>query len=319
MKILFVSSGNSMGGISPIIKSQGESLKKEGVDIDFFTIKNKGFKGYLKSISILKSYIKKEEYSIIHAHYGLSAIVAFFAKKKEKMVVSFMGDDLVGANDYSGRVTTISRLIIVLNKFFARYFFHYNIVKSKEMLDVLSLPNSMVISNGVNYKRFYEIDKIDARKYFNEGVDAKRVLFCSNPDRPEKNYKLAKEAMDLLEEKNIELKHLDGIEQDRLVYHYNAADCLLLTSFHEGSPNVVKEAMACNIPVVSTNVGDVNEVIRSTGGCYVTSFEPKDVANKLKRALAFNKRTKGREDIKHLEESVVAKKIINIYNKILEN
>jgi len=319
MKILFVSSGNSIGGISPIIKSQGESLKKEGVDIDFFTIKSKGFKGYFKGISTLKNYIKKEEYSIIHAHYGLSAIVAFFAKNKEKMVVSFMGDDLVGANDYNGRVTTISRFVIVLNKFFARHFFHYNIVKSKEMLNVLSLSNSMVISNGVNYKRFYEIDKIDARKYFDEGVDVKRVLFCSNPGRPEKNYKLAKEAVDLLEDKNIELKYLNGIEQDKLVYHYNAADCLLLTSFHEGSPNVVKEAMACNIPIVSTNVGDVNEVIGNTEGCYVTSFESKDVAHKLKRALAFNKRTKGRENIRHLEESVVAQKIINIYNKILEN
>jgi len=319
MKILFVSSGNSMGGISPIIKSQGESLIREGVDIDFFTIKSKGFKGYFKSISTLKNYIKNEDYSIIHAHYGLSAIVAFFAKKKEKIVVSFMGDDLVGANDYSGRVTKISRLIIVINKFFAKYFFHYNIVKSKEMLDVLSLPNSMVISNGVDYKRFYEIEKKDARKYFDEGVDVKRVLFCSNPDRPEKNYKLAKEAVDLLEEKNIELKYLNGIEQDKLVYHYNAADCLLLTSFHEGSPNVVKEAMACNIPVVSTKVGDVNEVIGNTEGCYVTSFESKDVAHKLKMALAFNKRTKGREDIRQLEESVVAQKIINIYNKILEN
>ncbi len=76
--------------------------------------------------------------------------------------------------------------------------------------------------------------------------------------------------------------------------------------------------MACNIPIVSTDVGDVKEVMGQTDGCYITTFEPKDVANKIQKALEFGKRTTGREDIKHLESSVIAKRIINIYKNVLE-
>ena len=62
------------------------------------------------------------------------------------------------------------------------------------------------------------------------------------------------------------------MEQDQLVKYYNSVDCLILTSFHEGSPNVIKEAMACNLPIVSTKVGDVEEIINKTGKWFKKSF-----------------------------------------------
>ena len=71
-----------------------------------------------------------------------------------------------------------------------------------------------------------------------------------------------------------------------------------------------------NIPIVSTDVGDVREVIGNTQGCYLTSFEPSDVADKIEKALLFGKRTTGRKDIRHLESGIIAKKIISIYKKI---
>ena len=92
----------------------------------------------------------------------------------------------------------------------------------------------------------------------------------------------------------------------------------MLTSLWEGSPNVIKEAMACNIPIVSTDVGDVREVIGNTEGCYITSFEPEYIAEKIELALQFGKRTDGRENIKHLESSLIARKIIDLYKKIVD-
>jgi len=68
MKVLFVSRGNLVGGIPPIIKSQGESLKRAGAQLDYFTIKSGGFKGYLNSILTIKKIVKNNEYNIIHAH-----------------------------------------------------------------------------------------------------------------------------------------------------------------------------------------------------------------------------------------------------------
>ena len=100
--------------------------------------------------------------------------------------------------------------------------------------------------------------------------------------------------------------------------YLNAADALVLTSLWEGSPNVIKEAMACNLPIVSTDVGDVKEVIGDTEGCYITSYEPSDVAGKIKLALDFGKRTNGREKIKHLEINTIAKRIIDVYNEVLQ-
>ncbi len=319
IKVLFVSSANSQYGIVPFIKSQGESLKNEKIDVDYFSINGKGIKNYLTSIIALRKYIIKEKkYNIIHAHYGLSALVAFFGKKKEKLVVSFMGDDLVGSNDLNGNITTYSKIQVFINKIFGKYFFHYSIVKSKEMLNVLDLTNSDVIPNGVDFDRFYEINKDKARGFLKEKLYIKQLLFCSDPDRPEKNFKLANKAMSYLSDKNVELKYIHGIDQENLVNYYNSADCLLLTSFHEGSPNVVKEAMACNIPIVSTNVGDVKAVIGKTKGCFITTFDPEDVADKIEKALNFGKRTTGREDVKHLESSVVAKRIIDVYKNVIE-
>jgi len=107
-----------------------------------------------------------------------------------------------------------------------------------------------------------------------------------------------------------------------LNFYYNACDLFLLTSVYEGSPQSIKEAIACNCPIVSTDVGDVKWVFGNTEGCYLTSFESIDVADKIIRALAFVKergRTKGRERIFELglDSGTIAGKIIEIYEKTI--
>ena len=124
-----------------------------------------------------------------------------------------------------------------------------------------------------------------------------------------------------MKEYSLLLVPLKDIPSDQVVYYYNAADVTLLTSLHEGSPNVIKEAMACNCPIVSTDVGDVKDVIADTDGCYITTYDPKDVVEKIKMALEFGKRTKGRERIVQagLDSKTIANKIINIYHQVLKS
>ena len=130
-----------------------------------------------------------------------------------------------------------------------------------------------------------------------------------------KNFDLATRAVALLD--NVELLEIKNINREKVNLLMNACDLMLLTSFFEGSPQVVKEAMACNCPIVTTDVGDVREVIGNTEGCYITTYEPEDVAAKIILALEFGKRTNGRERMGAYENSVIADRIIGIYKEVL--
>jgi len=304
LKILFVSSGNSKNGISPLIKNQGESLKSE-VEVDYFTIKGKGIKGYLKSIPKLKEYLKNNSYDLIHSHYWLSAIVTSLAMPKIPIVVSLMGDDVKAKRWF--------RWII--------YVFYYlswsaTIVKSKDMYNSLGLKDVYIIPNGVDFNRFKPIPQENAQKVVEWDSSKKHILFTSNPSRVEKNFKLAKEAFEYINDGNYELHYLKDIPNDKIFYYYNASDVIILTSLWEGSPNAIKEAMACNIPIVSTPVGDVEERFEGVEGCYISSFDAKEFALDIKKALNYGKRTNAREKITPLKSEIIAKKLIDIYKKL---
>lgn len=112
-----------------------------------------------------------------------------------------------------------------------------------------------------------------------------------------------------------ELVVANGLPQTTVVQYINACNAVLLTSLHEGSPNIVKEAMACNVPVVATEVGDVRAVIGRTAGCHVCPRRPEALAAALQQALRYQMRTSGRADISHLNRSVIAKQVIAVYGQ----
>ena len=170
----------------------------------------------------------------------------------------------------------------------------------------------------MDLSKFSLIDKNEARKKLGLG-NKKYILFAANPARPEKNFKLAEQAVKKLNRNDTELLVVHSQPFDKMKLYFNAADVLLLTSLHEGSPNVIKEALVCNLPIVSTDVGDVKWLLGDLAGCFLTSFDPVDVADKLKKALEFNSPTNGRQRITELEldSESVAKKIISLYKEIL--
>ena len=325
MKILFVSSGNSEDGISSIVKTQGKSLQNQGILLEYFPIKGKGIKGYFFNIFILRKYLKINHFDIIHAHYGWCGIVSAFARRKEKLIVSFMGDDLIGSVNKKYKYSFISVLTTYANFILSKYFCDLNIVKSRQMLERVFKKNCFVIPNGVNINMFHQININTAQKYTGLISNKKYILFAANPSRFEKNFKLAEAAINILKSKlpKIEMITLFNKSQEEINCYFNAINVVLLTSFHEGSPNIIKEAMACGCSIVSTNVGDVKWVFGKTEGCYLTEFDANDVAKKINLALNFSEekgRTKGRERIIELglDSETIAKKIVDIYDKALE-
>jgi teichuronic acid biosynthesis glycosyltransferase TuaC len=324
MKILFVSSGTSREGISPLVFNQGESLRKQGISIEYFTINSKGFPGYFRYIFKLKSLLRRSEFDLLHAHYGLSGLVALFAKrKKQKLIVSFMGTDLLGNHNRLNKSFISWNLLVWINQQLTQYT-DAVIVKSNEMSRKISCLNKYVIPNGVNLSEFCQIDKTYSRKKLGWANQSKYVFFMADPKRPEKNYALAFKAVKQLGIHKIKLQLLLDIPSSEVVYYYNASDVCILTSFHEGSPNVIKEAMACNRPIVSTMVGDINEIFAETKGCYISSFDHNDLADKIEKAIEFsveNRVTLGRNRIIELglDSETIAKRIVKVYEKVLNS
>jgi glycosyltransferase involved in cell wall biosynthesis len=76
---------------------------------------------------------------------------------------------------------------------------------------------------------------------------------------------------------------------------------------------VVKEAMACNLPIVSVRVGDVPEVIGDTDGCALADRDPVDIASKLVGILQEPFRTGGRAQLGRYRHDRIASRIVDVY------
>jgi teichuronic acid biosynthesis glycosyltransferase TuaC len=151
-----------------------------------------------------------------------------------------------------------------------------------------------------------------------------KVLFLGNKNRPGKNFPLVQAAIEQLGRPDIELVCPYPIAHQDIPQYLNDADLLAFPSFMEGSPNVIKEAMACNCPIVSTDVGDVSWVFGKTEGCYLASFDAGDFAKKIAVAINFSQaqgKTMGRQRIIELglDMETVAKRIMEVYDYSLKH
>ena len=301
MNILFVYKGPK----NPIVDAQVTSLVKRGVNVTKFPLKILNPLNYLTEYIRLVRFLNRQKIDLIHAHYSYSGIIAGLTFLKT--ICSLMGSDV-----FSQR-----RLILRLTYFFHKYIWKKTIVKSKAMQKIF--PKSTIIPNGVNLEMFRPIDRAEAIKRTSLDQKSKNIIFVVEKyHRNSKNFQLATLACsDYLDGTNTNLVLVTDKNQNELVNYYNAADVLLLTSLSEGSPNTIKEAMACNCPIVSTNVGDVKKVMGDAKGCYITSFDPKNIAEKLEKVLTFAGKTNGRERIKYLklDAKKTADKIIRVYKK----
>ena len=312
MKVLFISSSNRGNSVSPIVQAQADSLSHKKINVIIYPIQEKGLKGYWRTIKPLKAFLEKNNFDLIHAHYSLSGFVAAFAGAAP-LVVSLMGSDVKSKFWY--------RYIIY---FFYRFKWGHTIVKTKDMKQSLGFSEIDLLPNGVNISSFFSKDKIRSQNQLGWSPENKHILFPSNPKRFEKNYFLIQETLKILNDKTIEVHTLVNVPHNQVPLYMNASDVVVLTSLWEGSPNAIKEAMACNCPIVSTNVGDVEWLFGDISGHFITSFDPIDISKKIMQALKFAKEigsTNGRDRIIEfgLDSETVANKIIEVYNKVLKS
>ncbi|HSK41972.1 MAG TPA: glycosyltransferase, partial [Arenibaculum sp.] len=300
-------------GWGAFVKSQVESLRAAGIDMDVLVID--GFRSkleYLKAIPKLRRMCRGNRYDIVHAHYGLSGLAAR-CQFKVPLVVSYCGDDLYGHSDADGRAALTSLPWVHLHRLLSLVVDGV-IVKSRGLNQRLPRPCGEIIPNGIDMSMFRPMDRAACRRELGLDPDAPYVLFPYAPDRPRKNYKLVEAAVGRMnrgrppEKQEIRILTAHGLRHDLVPLYMNAADVLLLTSFWEGSPNVVKEAMACNMRVVSTDVGDVRELTAGVAGCRICEATVEAVTAATEEVLRDPRPSGGREAVSHLTAERVAER-----------
>ena len=304
MKILIVGNYNP-GHFSPFIVEQIQALRQSGVLVDTYGIVGKGILGYLRNITGIKRKIRKFQPDLIHAHYGLSGLCANL-QRQVPVVTTYHGSDIHSG----GWILKLSQLAIKLSA--------YNIFISKKLKELSGTrqTNTTIIPCGIDMETILDMPRQETKRLMKH--DKPFVLFSGSFNNEVKNAALAKEAMERIYD--VELVELRGYTRQEVNLMMNAADCLLMTSYREGSPQVIKEAMACGTPIVSVDVGDVKEIIGNTEGCYIVERNPDDIADKIRKALAFKGKTNGRQRIIDLglSNDLVAKRLLSIYEELLK-
>lgn len=321
MRILYITSEwpNALHPIAvPFIVSQVEYLQKAGLFIDVFNFYgNKNIFKYIASWLKVQIKISRNGYDLIHAQWGQSGLLAIFPKRLP-LVVTFRGDDIGGIHDKNGKNTLAGWVLQNVSKLVAKYADEVIIVSS-HMSKFLPKREFHVIPSGIDLERFKPINRMEARKKLNLSQELPIIFFGGNPDIPNKRYNLAFKAYDLLKKDLPSLKLIiaKNIPHSDIPIYLNACNVLLLTSLHEGSPNIIKEALACNMPIVSTDAGDVRERIKNINGCILCENDmPETIAKSLLEVLSSSPIVNGRDSVLRFEYEKLNREVIDIYQKL---
>jgi glycosyltransferase involved in cell wall biosynthesis len=306
------------------VADQVESLRDVGVAIEMVHLarRDNGRSVYRNLAQRIRRAIAETDPDLLHVMYGgVMAEVATRAARDRPVLVAFCGSDLLGG-DATGIVQHASTRYSLFASRRAAHRAAGITVKSRNLYDALpeavDLAKVWILPDGVDLTLFHPRDKLDCQRLLGWAEQRRHVLFSSLPSRPEKRFALAEAAISHLDSGGqVELHALVGVPHDQVPIWINAADAVLVTSRHEGSPNSVKEALACNVPVVSTDVGDVRERLAGVEGCFIAEDRPEDLAAKLALVLDRNRRLDARDQIADLGLTVIARRIVDIYERVL--
>ena len=312
----------------PFVLEQGESLRQLGMDIEYMPVRG----NYILAVRALKRKIREFQPDIIHAHYGLSAITAELQNLVPVVTTFHNGETL---NWHVNLMTSLFSLRAKHVIYVAQHIHDLVYFKAK---------NHSIIPCGVNMDDCHIIDQIAARQQlgFEDGV--KYILFGGGFDNLRKNYAILRDAVERIKQApwlpveggercgNIVCLEMKGLSRAECVLRMNACDLFALPSHSEGSPQALKEAMACNCPILATDIADVRTLLGNLPGHYVLRNPRKtherwdadeksldEMTELLQEALQFTGRTSGRDRIIEmaLSNEQVAQRLIAIYESVL--
>jgi teichuronic acid biosynthesis glycosyltransferase TuaC len=329
LRVLFVSPGVLVGSHLVFVRREAEALRAAGHEVDVFGFDNESYRLWhlAKQVMKLRREIRRLRPDVVHAQFGkfnalVSALALFFSFKKKNppLVITFRGTDINRNTRYSWLRSALGLAASQLAAFAARGLV---CVSSEIRSKVLAHRTRacIVVPTGVDLRTFVPLDFQAARARLGFGANEKIVLFNAGRNPAVKDPELAAAAVAEAQKHAgaIRFVVLNGnVTPDEIPVYMNAADCLLVTSRTEGSPTVVQEAMACNLPVVSVDVGDVRERLAGVTHCAVLpSRDPAALGAAVAALLRKPDRSDGRRHAAALSVEAIAARLTDFYGTLL--
>lgn len=318
MRVLEVSryKNNFVDHQLPFVTEQGEAIRVLGHEVEYFLVRG----NYVKAVGALKAKIREFKPDVVHAHFGLSAITAELQGLVPVVTTFHNGETLNSLVNFASSLFSLRAKHVIY------------VAQHVRDLSYFKAKNYSIIPCGVPMDQCVVMDKAEARKQLKWCAKKKYILFGGAFDNLRKNYPLLRDAEERIGS-DIEIVEMKGLSRAECVLRMNACDLFALPSHSEGSPQALKEAMACNCPCLATDIADVKYLFGDEPGHWILRNPRKtherwdgdeksldEMVALLKEALAFDGRTHGRERILELELSneQVAKRIIAIYQDVIK-
>jgi glycosyltransferase involved in cell wall biosynthesis len=289
------------------VRDQVDEVRARGVEVDLFVFP-RGRGEYLPATRRLRALLRRERFDLVHAHYGLAGWVAKLAGAKP-LIVTFHGTDvrhhLVGhlSRRLAWRIDLVAGVSRAL----------FEAADGRPGLP--AVPGSAVLPCGPDLRRFEPMPRAEARRALGLDPEARCLFFPANPARPEKRHDRAAEVAAACE---ADLLTGGSIEPEQMPLWLNAADAMLVTSDYEGFGMAAVEALACDVPVLSTPVGIAPYALRGIDGCLCAPFEADTWAAIAQRHIeARDPRVAGSSRAATLSAAAMAERVIVAYGAVL--
>jgi glycosyltransferase involved in cell wall biosynthesis len=290
------------------VRDQVDETRKRGVEVDLFEFP-RGRGEYLPATRRLRALLRRQRFDLVHAHYGLAGWVARLAGARP-LIITFHGTDvrhhLVG--HLSRRLAWRADLVAGVS----RALFE----EEDGRPGLPDVPGAAVLPCGPDLSRFGPRPRAEARRALGLDPDARFLFFPANPTRPEKR---GDRAAELATACGAELRTGGSIDPEQMPLWLNAADAVLVTSDYEGFGMAAVEALACDVPVLSTPVGIAPYALKGIDGCLCAPFDVETWASVARRHLQSpDPRVAGAVRAHTLSAARMAERVIEAYRAVLD-
>jgi teichuronic acid biosynthesis glycosyltransferase TuaC len=319
IRVLHVIPGEDRRNNLIFAQRQVASLRHAGAEVEKFFLGNRTSPlRVIQECLRLRRKVQDFRPHVIHAQYGTVTAMLCALATASPLIVTFHGSDL-------NPVPSANPIRTILGRFFSQIAAlraSHIICVTRQLRDRLWWRRNRVsiIACGVNLEMFRPRPKQEARQELGWSSNVPVVLFNTGKEPTVKRLDVAETAVEIVKKMfgDLRFEVLRGeVDPDRIAVYMNGADCLLVTSDYEGSPSVVKEAMACNLPVVSVDVGDIRERLESVEPSRIVDHDPQKLGSAVTEILELKRRSNGRERIQELSEERVADRVLEIYQQVL--